>query len=357
MRCLFLISVLFVLSSSLENQLKAFVKQPNVFASVLAKIEPNESQQTADDVRTLIEVGQKERDVAEANLAKATADLNATKATLDKASSNRADKDNEIAATKTEIERLTVLKSTQSTTLADAKTDRLAKDREVPIKAALLAAENDRIDGEEAIFKSVIAKLEGLLEEHNEEPEAPEEGPEETPEGPGETPEETPEETESGEAIEVNRKLLAKPLLAIPDLMEILSAADPDKVNHLINLLNTLIEHGEEERNVAIKAWNDAVDAAAAAKVAQEAAQAAFDTTTGHLSSEESELATCEEELVGLIEVENLADAEHKAEQTVWEGKKAIYDEETRRITSEEQTFLDAIADLEKLEAVVQLLA
>jgi len=342
MRVLFFISVLFVLSSSVDQTVKAFVKKPTLFASVLAKIEPNESQKTADDVRTLIEVGQKERDVAEANLAKATADLDATKAALDKASANRADKDNEIADIEAEIARLTTLKSTQESTLDDATTDRQAKDRDVPIKAATLATENDRIDGEKAIFESVIAKLQGLLEEHNEEPEAPEEEPEE----------------DLSEAIEVNRKLLAKPALAaIPGLMEILSAADPEKVNHLIELLNTLINHGEDQRDIAIKAWNDAVDAAAAAKLAQETAQGELDTTSGQLAEKKEDLGTCQAELAGLVEVENLADSEHKAEQTVWDGKKAIYDEETRRITDEEQTFLDAIADLEKLEAVVQLLA
>jgi len=334
MRCLFFISLFFVLSSGVEDQtVKAVIKKPRMFASVLSKINPGESAQTAADVQSLIDTGEEERKVADAAMDVAQKALDVAKGALDEATGNRAAMETKIAGKESDQAQLNALKASQEALLDAAVIEDTEAQQMEGIESGNLAGENSRIDKEKALFEKVINMLRGLSED------------------------------DEGGYSEDDQANSGYPnpdddsLAQVDSLMSIIDTADPEKVEQLIALLNQVIANGEVKRQEAQKQYDDAVTRASLAADDLKKKQDDLTTTNNALGDVAAEISDCQSQLEDLKIAENLADIEHTDKEQIRDGKKIIYDAEIARIDSELTTFEEAIADLNKLEEVVSLLA
>merc|ERR1712083_577712 len=287
------------------------------------------------DVQSLIDTGEEERKVADAAMNVAQNALDVAKGALDEATGNRAAMETKIAGKESDQAQLNALKASQEALLDAAVIEDTAAQQLETIESGNLAGENSRIDKEKALFEKVINMLRGLSEDD---------------EGGYSADDEANQGYDNPDEDGAS-------LAQVDSLMSIIDTADPEKVEQLIALLNQVIANGEVKRQEAQKQYDDAVTRSSLAAEDLIKKQDDLTTTNNALGDVATEISDCQSQLEDLKSAENLADIEHTDKEKIRDGKKIIYDAEIARIDSELTTFEEAIADLNKLEEVVSLLA
>lgn len=332
---------------------------PHAFSSLMHSLSPDEVHRTAEEVRALIDIGETElqnvtehrddkleiRDAAKTDRDGAQNSLTDTLGLLGDANDQVGILETELAAAKD-----LVTEATNSKTAADER------------EADELAARNvetARIDDEKKTLEDVRDLLEGLLPD-----EVPEEGTEdEEPEEGTEEPEE--EDDDLSEALigltsNPRRKLLSMSrttrILSDPSFIKTLANADPEAVLEVIELINKMINAGEDDRKAAVDRWQGAVDAAVAAGEFLDEKNAHQSLTESLLSAEKVTVSSLETERDNkqvVVDEKNdiLDDAQAKLD--IWAK---ILEDETSRITGERGILEDAEKKLLTLEDVIKTL-
>lgn len=318
----FLFVFLVTVGAVSQNVLFKVLSQPRLFANTLTSISPGEAQQNADEIRELIKTGEEERKVVTDNLNAAQSEFDVAKSKFDDATSKRTDKENEITAAQRELSQLQSNLVEQTATLESANNEVYVLTKVFENAKTHMDNENVRIDNEKAVFNTVIDKVQKL-----------------------------------GSDASVDMQLDVHQSTITPSLIDVMTTANPEAVQKLLEALNKAVEAGEVARTKAQGALSTATQNLNDARDKQKNAQDDVDATTTAIGDKESDISTFQDQLKVLESIEAEARGIHNEKTIIRDDKKDIFDSETERIDGELKTFQDAIEALEKLDLVVTTLS
>lgn len=263
-----------------------------LFTDALSDLTPDQIQENLQNIQNLISIGEEQRDLALHNQSVA-------QGIFDKANGIWQD------AYDAEQEALGVQKGAEEAQEAariakenaiaftgQKKEEKEAADNLVPPAKTFMDNEIARVDEEKESLMKVKEILDGMIEKAN-------------------------VEVHSGRKLLTNTRTIA--LFTNPSFLSTLEKADPEALRQVVDIVNNLLEEGEDDRNHAIGEYDDRVSEA------EDAAQALVDAQTAQAQREEE-----------------LDDAKaHTAEVTeIARGKSAV-EVEKRQIRDHKQDKLD----------------